>query len=130
MKVLRREPGQDFSLLCRTWLAVQIPYGGWFPLALAAGFFFLACLWFWGMTMLLNYLNSMACQQAVSPDQSLTGTDECGDSIVLQPSGDACIQLKTCHVCMATLTIFHYVPEYVCLFVCLSDCLQPYDLLV
>jgi len=44
--------------------AVQIPHGGWFPLALAAGFFFLACLWYWSMTKLLNHVNHMAAQQA------------------------------------------------------------------
>lgn len=50
----------DRNLVC-----VQIPYGGWFPLVLAAGFFFLACLWFWGMSKLLHHVNHMASQQAV-----------------------------------------------------------------
>ena len=50
----------------RNLVRVQIPNGGWFPLALAAGFFFLACLWFWGMTKLLLYVNHMASQQAVN----------------------------------------------------------------
>ncbi|DBA78608.1 TPA: Potassium transporter, variant 2 [Trebouxia sp. C0004] len=48
-----------------TSVLYKIPDGGWFPLALAAGFFFLACLWFWGMTKLLYHVNHMASRQAV-----------------------------------------------------------------
>ena len=59
-------PGQEHAVgPDRNLVHVQIPYGGWFPLVLAAGFFFLACLWFWGMTKLLNHVNHMASQQAV-----------------------------------------------------------------
>ena len=120
VKVVRCEHLTDAHFLNRSWLAVQIPYGGWFPLALAAGFFFLACLWFWGMTMLLNYLNSMASQQAVSPDKSLTGTDECGDLTVLQPSGDACVQLLIQNM----LCLYGYIDNLsLCPWVCLSVCL-------
>ncbi len=71
--------GPDRKLVC-----VQIPYGGWFPLALAAGFFFLACLWFWGMTKLLRHVNHMASQQAV--DQ-MSSSQKPVDGELLRASG-------------------------------------------
>ena len=77
----------------RNVVYVQIPYGGWFPLALAAGFFFLACLWFWGMTKLLHHVNHMASQQAV--DQ-MNSSEKAGDGELLRASGllqAACLAL-------------------------------------
>ncbi len=68
----------------RNVVYVQIPYGGWFPLALAAGFFFLACLWFWGMTKLLRHVNHMASQQAV--DQ-MSSSEKPVDGELLRASG-------------------------------------------
>ena len=45
---------------------VQIPHGGWFPLALAAGFFFASCLWYWGTTKLIAHVTHMVHMTAES----------------------------------------------------------------
>ena len=55
----------------------QIPHGGWFPLILAAGFFFLACLWYWGTGKLVahvTHMAHMAQQSSTSPSPAPQST--------------------------------------------------------
>jgi len=118
--------GNDRNLLC-----MQIPNGGWFPLALAAAFFFLACLWFWGMTKLLHHVNHMASQQAV--DQ-MSSSEKAVDGELHRASGllqTACLAMLIGNgmIC-ACLSVIRSVCHMVCLSCEGSSCTVKTDLQV